>query len=227
MTNSTIKVIFRPENEYQVHSLADVEDESSLSKGCIVWRFSHVREGAKLGKNVMIGNGCFVDVDVMIGEGTRIQNSVSIYSGTTIGKEVFIAPNATFSNCRHPMIRNKETSDFFPDKIVVEDYATIGINSTLISPIIVGEGAFVGGGSVVTSDVFPYTMVYGNPAKMVNGICRCRTPISKEWVEEQIFYDSNDNIFTCVNCNRQYKKMRIGKGIWEGRVIIVSNKGDE
>ena len=222
MTNYLRQITIPFEGIAQVHSLADVEDPASLSKGCIVWRFSHVREGAKLGRDVMIGNYCFVDVDVTIGKKTRVQNGVSIYNGTTVGDEVFIAPNATLSNCRHPMIRNEETNDFSPDKIIVEDYATIGINSTLVSPIAVGEGSFVGGGSVVTSDVFPYTLVYGNPAKMVKGICRCHSTIPKEWVEGQVFYDSNENIFTCTYCGRQYKKMKMGAGTWEGRVVIVS-----
>ena len=180
-----------------------------------------MRKGAVLGENVMVGNNCFIDKDVTIGERTRIQNGVSIYSGTTIGKEVFIGPGATLSNCRQPMIRSEEMYPFYPDKIVVENYAIIGINSTLIAPITIGEGSFVGGGSVVTSDVFPYTMVYGNPAKMVYGVCRCQVPIPQGWVAGRIFFAWNNNVYTCPSCDLQYRKLKTGEGVWRDRIIIV------
>ena len=208
--------------ETHVHQLADVEDpEWSLGDGCTIWRYSHVRKGARLGKYVMVGNNCFVDMGVVVGDGTRIQNGVSIYKGTTIGKEVFIAPSVTLSNCRFPMIRNEDTPEFVPDEIVVEDYAIVGIGATVIAPAIIGEGAFVGGGSVVTTDVFPYTVVFGNPAKLVRGICRCcKGELPLDWVLGQVYYDVNNNGYICPNCSAEYRKVMRGDGKWKGKIVI-------
>jgi sugar O-acyltransferase (sialic acid O-acetyltransferase NeuD family) len=55
-------------------------------------------------------------------------------------------------------------------RVVIEDHAYIGTGAIIREgspdrPIVIGEGAVVGMGSVVTKSVAPYTTVFGNPAK--------------------------------------------------------------
>lgn len=55
-------------------------------------------------------------------------------------------------------------------RVVIEDHAYIGTGAIIRHgspdrPIVIGEGAVVGMGSVVTKSVAPYTTVFGNPAK--------------------------------------------------------------
>jgi acetyltransferase-like isoleucine patch superfamily enzyme/glycosyltransferase involved in cell wall biosynthesis len=51
--------------------------------------------------------------------------------------------------------------------IVIKDDVWIGYNSTILSGVTIGQGAIVAAGSVVTKDVAPYSMVGGNPAKLI------------------------------------------------------------
>jgi galactoside O-acetyltransferase len=51
--------------------------------------------------------------------------------------------------------------------IVVRDKAWVGFNSIILKGVVIGEAAVVGAGSVVTSDVPPYTVVAGNPARVI------------------------------------------------------------
>lgn len=54
--------------------------------------------------------------------------------------------------------------------IRLEDKCWLGFNVTVLSGVTIGEGAVVGSGSVVTRDVAPYTVVAGNPARLIREI---------------------------------------------------------
>ena len=61
---------------------------------------------------------------------------------------------------------DQKESDYDKD-VVVEEDVWIGCNVTLLSGVIVGRGAVVGAGSVVRNTIPPYSVVIGNPAKIV------------------------------------------------------------
>jgi acetyltransferase-like isoleucine patch superfamily enzyme len=52
--------------------------------------------------------------------------------------------------------------------IVIEDDVWIGNRATVLDGVRIGKGAVVGAASVVTKDVEPYTVVMGNPARVVS-----------------------------------------------------------
>lgn len=52
-------------------------------------------------------------------------------------------------------------------KIIIEDDVWIGMSAMILSGVKVGKGAIIAAGSVVTKDVSPYTIVGGNPAKVI------------------------------------------------------------
>ncbi|MHA2944194.1 acyltransferase [Ralstonia mannitolilytica] len=78
--------------------------------------------------------------------------------------DVFIGPNVTFSNDSYP--RSKQYPEIFK-KTVIRQGASIGANATILPGITVGKGAMIGAGSVVTKDVPEFSVVLGNPAKVV------------------------------------------------------------
>ena len=81
---------------------------------------------------------------------------------------------------------------------------TIGANATVVCGTTLGEYSFVGAGAVVTKDVPPHTLVYGNPAQIHAWMCQCgiKLPFNENNPDKQI---------TCTECGIQYQKL--GKGI--------------
>jgi len=150
-----------------IHKSAYVED-AKIGEGTNIWHFVHVRNGAEIGKNCNIGKGVYIDSDVIIGDNCKIQNFATIYKGVTIGNNVLIGPHVCFTNDMYPraFIWNEE-------KIVktnVLDGASIGANATIIAGITIGKYAMIGAGSVVTKDVADFSLVLGNPARVVGKI---------------------------------------------------------
>lgn len=52
-------------------------------------------------------------------------------------------------------------------KITIKDWAYIGSGSHILPGVTIGEGALVAAGSIVTKSVSPYTVVGGNPARVI------------------------------------------------------------
>ena len=80
-------------------------------------------------------------------------------SSAIIGDNVHVAP---VSDCG---VLNPASSP-----VVIEDDCFIGAGSIILSGIRIGKGAIVGAGSIVTKDVKPNTLVYGNPAKEIGRV---------------------------------------------------------
>lgn len=67
-------------------------------------------------------------------------------------------------------LKRKDWQNVKISRLTICDKSWIGFNSILLKGITVGEGAIVGAGSVVTKDVPPWTIVAGNPAKIIREI---------------------------------------------------------
>lgn len=154
-----------------IHKEAIVESKN-IGEGTRIWRNVHILPGAIIGSNCNIGEGCYIENHVKIGNGVTIKNNVAIWDNITIEDEVFIGPAAVFTNELKPRAQNKRKPEELTGTIIKRG-ATIGANSTILCGITVHEYAFIGAGSVVTKDVPPYHLVYGNPAVFKGLICRC------------------------------------------------------
>ncbi|QTP55375.1 N-acetyltransferase [Billgrantia sulfidoxydans] len=146
-----------------IHPLADV-GPCLLGKGTRIWQFAVVMKGAVIGEDCNLCAHTLVEGDVVIGSRVTVKSGVFLWAGTRIEDDVFIGPNATFTNDKHP--RSKVYPKQFSG-IKVARYASIGANATLLPGIIVGEYAMIGAGAVVTKNVPARAVVIGNPAKVV------------------------------------------------------------
>lgn len=155
--------------DVKIHPTATVEKEAEIGSGTKVWHYAHVREGASLGKDCVVGHCAYVGKDVHIGDRVKIENKVSVFQGVTVEDDVFIGPHVTFSNDLTP----RSLGGWDVVKTLVKKGASIGVNSTIICGVTIGEHAMVGGGSVVTADVPDHGLVYGNPAKLRGFVCVC------------------------------------------------------
>lgn len=126
-----------------------------------------IREDNHIGNNISIGTNSVLEFGNIIGDYSRIHSNCFMEM-VTIGKYVFVGPNVVFTDDPHPMgcPRYKECKG----GAVVEDYARIGANSTILPGIRIGKNSLVGAGSVVTKDVPPDRVVAGNPAKIIKTI---------------------------------------------------------
>lgn len=113
--------------------------------------------GITIGERSLIGEAC-----VLRGQG-----------GITIGNDVYLAPlvqilavNHVYNDTTRPISHQGITAQ----GIVVEDGAWIGGSAIILDGVRIGCNAVVGAGAVVTKDVPPYTIVVGNPARIVRDL---------------------------------------------------------
>lgn len=119
-----------------------------------------IREHCRIGSHVLVGTNVVIDNRTTIGNRVSIQSTVYLPTGTMIEDWVFIGPNAVFLNDRFPVRTHA------PLKAPrIGRGATIGGNATLLPAVTVGEGALVAAGAIVTSDVPPWHLAIGSPAR--------------------------------------------------------------
>jgi UDP-2-acetamido-3-amino-2,3-dideoxy-glucuronate N-acetyltransferase len=58
-------------------------------------------------------------------------------------------------------------------KTLVRRGSSIGANATIVCGVTLGEYSFIGAGAVVTTDVLPYALMVGVPARRVGWMCQC------------------------------------------------------
>jgi len=105
---------------------------------------------------------------VYVGERTLVGIANVLIGPLRIGNDVIIAQNVVFSGLNHGYLdvqRPIKDQPCTTAEIVVEDEVWIGANAIITAGVRIGKHAVVAGGSVVTKDVLPYTIVGGNPAR--------------------------------------------------------------
>ena len=110
--------------------------------------------GLKVGNNSSIGPYSYIGCSgyIEIGDNVMMSPRVSIYS-----------ENHNFSDVDLPMIDQGVTRSF----VKIENDCWIAANSIILAGVTVGRGSIVAAGSVVTKDVPPFSIVGGNPAKII------------------------------------------------------------
>ena len=148
-----------------LHPLADVQSPM-IGAGTRIWQFCIVLEGARIGSDSNVCSHCFIENDVVVGDRVTVKSGVQLWDGVRLEDDVFVGPNVTFTNDKHP--RSKQYPDVFAQTYIRRG-ASIGAGAVLLPGIEVGEGAMVGAGAVVTKDVPAGATVVGNPATITSG----------------------------------------------------------
>lgn len=128
------------------------------------------------GGRISIGDYCY------LGENSRVWSGKSV----SIGRYALISHNVNIIDTNSHQIDHeqraraymdllkhgpsKESHGVSCDDIVVEDYAWINFNSTILKGTTIGKGAIIGPNSVVINDVPPFTFYAGNPAVFIRKI---------------------------------------------------------
>src|SRR5579871_1442045 len=142
------------------------------------------------GGKLLLGAGSWLATDVAIqvageisiGAETTVQRGSSLHGDVSIGRGCIIAPNLFASSGRHYFSLWPEVPIRLQDRrvstdpllasshshpIVIEDDCWLGVNVVLLPGITIGRGSVVGANAVVTKCVEPYSVVAGNPARLI------------------------------------------------------------
>ena len=126
------------------------------------------------GGEIQLGESCFV------GECSRIWSAASIMVGNRVLISHGVNIHDTVSHSFSAEQRSKHFENIFTSghpsefddpplrrPIVIEDDAWLGFNSVILKGVTIGKGAIIGASSVITKSVAPFSIVAGNPARVV------------------------------------------------------------
>lgn len=123
------------------------------------------------GKNVNIEKGAHFSSEMSLGDHSGIGINAQIAPYVSIGKDVMMGPECMMYTVNHGMARTDipmwKQPFTAPRPIVIEDDVWIGSRVIILPGVHVGRGSVIGAGSVVTKSIEPYSIVGGNPAKLI------------------------------------------------------------
>ena len=116
-------------------------EDSVVRNGAQLGPYSHLRPGSDIGESAHVGN--FVETKkTRLGKGSKA-NHLSYLGDSEIGEAVNVGAGTI--TCNYDGVHKHKT--------VIEDGAFIGSDSTLVAPVRIGRGAYVGAASCITDDV--------------------------------------------------------------------------
>ena len=163
---------------FYIHPTAEVSPDAHIGAGTRIWSQVQVREHAHIGEECNIGKGVYIGAHVRVGSCVKIQNYALVYEGVTLEDGVFVGPRVCFTNDLLPRAitpdgKLKDAGDWEVTPTLVKYGASIGAGAVILCGVTIGTFALVGAGSMVTRDVPPHALVFGNPARQHGYVCRC------------------------------------------------------
>jgi bifunctional UDP-N-acetylglucosamine pyrophosphorylase/glucosamine-1-phosphate N-acetyltransferase len=146
-----------------------VIEESHIATGAVIGPYSHLRAGSEIGEGAHVGN--FVETKkIKLGKGSKA-NHLTYLGDAEIGADVNIGAGTI--TCNYDGARKHQT--------VIEDGVFIGSDSTLVAPVRVGKGAYVGAASCITEDVPEDALAIGRGRQIVKeGWARDKRTVRKK-----------------------------------------------
>lgn len=127
-----------------------------------------------VGENPSISHGfhCDFGCNIHIGDNFYVGYNCTMldYAEITIGNNCLFGPNVGLYTTYHNLYPEDRCKTGKARPIKIGDDVWIGGNCCILAGVTIGEGAVIGAGSVVNCDVKPYTLVAGNPDRLIKSI---------------------------------------------------------
>lgn len=124
-----------------------------------------------VGKNVNIEHGATFSNKLSIGDNSGVGVNCVLSGEISIGKYVNMGPEVYIYTTNHEHSRTdipmQEQGYTKSKPVIIGDDVWIGSRVTILPGVHIGNGAIIGASAVVTHNVEPYTIVGGNPAKLL------------------------------------------------------------
>jgi bifunctional UDP-N-acetylglucosamine pyrophosphorylase / glucosamine-1-phosphate N-acetyltransferase len=118
-----------------------IMEDARVEAGAIIGPYSHLRPGSEIGPNAHVGN--FVETKkVKLGKGSKA-NHLTYLGDAVIGEGVNIGAGTI--TCNYDGVNKHQTT--------IEDGVFVGSDSTLVAPVKLGKGSYVGAASCITEEV--------------------------------------------------------------------------
>jgi acetyltransferase-like isoleucine patch superfamily enzyme len=171
-----------------VSELLTIGDAAVIRSGTVVYAGSTigahfetghnvvVREENEIGAHFSIWNNSVIDYGCKIGANVKIHCNCYVAQFTILEDDVFLAPGVTIANDIHPGCPDSRECMKGP---ILKQGVQVGVNVTILPYITIGERTVIGSGAVVTKDIPPDSVIYGNPARVHGSIhdLKCVTDI--------------------------------------------------
>lgn len=149
--------------------------ELPISRRCIIFKKIRAYFAKKImkktGININIEKGAKINPAISIGNDSGIGIDCELYGEVVIGNNVLMGPECVFYTSNHECHdKNKligEQGQTVEEKIIIEDDVWIGRRVIVLPGVKISRGMVVGAGSVLTKNFPEYSIVAGNPCKII------------------------------------------------------------
>jgi maltose O-acetyltransferase len=136
----------------------------------------------KCGKNVNVERGAWFGYNLEIGDNSGLGINSQLYTGggIVIGDNVMMGPDVVILTQNHKyddVTRPMMEQGYESAPVIIEDDIWIGTRVVILPGVRIGRGSIIGAGSVVAGDIPPFSIVGGNPAKIIKGRGSCGTSL--------------------------------------------------
>lgn len=168
----------------RIHPTARIEEGVEVGSDTAIWDHVHVRgPGTRIGVQCIVGEKTHIAYGVSIGDRVKLNAFVYVCNAVTIEDGVMVAAGTIFTNDRYPRATTPDlrrawtsTPDAHTRPTLVREGATIGAGCVIGSDLEIGRFAMIGMASVVTRSVPDFHLVVGHPARSIGLVCRCGEP---------------------------------------------------
>ena len=141
-----------------------ISPDAKIGANSIVWSFTTIGAFVTIGSNCVIGSNCFVGMGSVIGNESRLQTGVFLPNRSVLEERVFLGPGVMCTDDRYPRVGNHS---YIPEPPYFEHDCSLGAGVVVLPGVRIGHDSLIGAGAVITQNVAPYSVVVGNPSRII------------------------------------------------------------